>query len=176
MPRTRKPEAAVPMPAVAVTPAPVAEQETGTGLDAATGTHHRALQAALLRDVVAVLGLRPGTEAFEQRGAAALGLMASFAPRDGVEGMLAGQAAALNAAGMQALRRAVNPDLPPEIASRLQRAAANLLRAAAEMVAAIHSHRGGAVTQVVRVERVVVQEGGQAVVGAVAGGGRGRRE
>jgi len=48
-----------------------------------------------------------------------------FAPQDEVEGMLAAQAVALNAAAMECLRRAAVPEQPGEVASRLRRDAAN---------------------------------------------------
>ena len=48
----------------------------------------------------------------------------------------------------------------------------NLFRATADMVEAVQTHRGAAVKQVVRVEHVTVEAGGQAVVGAVTSGVR----
>lgn len=68
--------------------------------------------------------------------------MAGFAPRDEVGGMLAGQAVALHAAAMECLRRAMIPEQPAEIASKLRRDGANLARAAAEMTDAVE-RRGG---------------------------------
>jgi hypothetical protein len=64
----------------------------------------------------------------------------------------------------------------------LRRDAANLSRAMVDMAEAIDRRRGKG-PQVVRVERVVVNEGGQAIVGSVTpaavgqrgGGGRHRR-
>ena len=67
-------------------PAPVEEQDARSSLAAATGTTNTALQGSFLRDLVAVLGLKPGTAVFEARGAAAFALMASFQPRDGWKG------------------------------------------------------------------------------------------
>ncbi len=90
-----------------------------------------------------------------------------FAPRDEVEGMLAAQAVGLHAATMECLRRAMIPEQPGEIASKLRRDAVNCARAMAEMCAALDRRRGKG-QQTVRVEHVTVQSGGQAIVGAVA--------
>ena len=67
--------------------------------------------------------------------------------------------------------RPANTNLPPDVASRLRRDAVALLRTANETVATVQEHRGRATHQRVVVERVIVQEGGKAVVGAVANGG-----
>jgi len=52
------------------------------------------------------------------------------------------------------------------VASKLRRDGANLARGVADMLDAIDRKRGKA-PQVVRVERVVVHDGGQAIVGNV---------
>ncbi len=151
-------------------------------LKEAAGADSDRLNGMLLR---AVLGCVPcpeggSPEDRERRVGAALDAVRGFGPRDAVEGMLAAQAVAMHLAGMAALQRSQRPDLPSEVASRLRRDGAGLCRGVAEMAEAIARRReGGAARQVVRVERVVVQEGGQAVVGAVAplghGGGDGTR-
>lgn len=87
--------------------------------------------------------------------------MAGFAPRDEVGGMLAGQAVALHAAAMECLRRAMIPEQPAEIASKLRRDGANLARAAAEMTDAVE-RRGG--------------KGPRQGRAGGAGGGAGRRQ
>ena len=79
------------------------------------------------------------------------------------------QAVAMHLAGMAALRRSQDPGLPDEAASRLRRDGAGVCRGVAGMAEAIACRRdGGAARQVVRVERVTVEAGGQAVAGAVA--------
>ena len=108
-------------------------------------------------------------EARDNRAAAALSAMRGFAPRDEVEGMMAAQAVALHLAAMECARRAMLPDQPGEAAMRLRKDAANLSRAMVDMAEAIDRRRGKA-PQVVRVERVVVNQGGQAIVGNVAAG------
>ena len=99
-------------------------------------------------------------------GVAALALHA-FAPKDPVEAMIASQAMALHLASLECSRRAMVPQQSPDVASRLRRDAANSARAMVDMCEALDRRRGKG-TQVVRVERVVVNEGGQAVVGNVS--------
>ena len=93
--------------------------------------------------------------------------LAAFRPTDAVEGMMAAQAVMLHNLAMEAGRRAMIPDQPSDIASKLRKDAANSARAMTDMVDALARHRGKG-PQVVRVERVVVNEGGQAVVGNVS--------
>lgn len=90
----------------------------------------------------------------------------SFAPTDAIEGMIAAQAVALHYASLECSRKAMVQGQPSDIAARLRRDAANSARAMIDMCEALDRRRGKS-PQVVRVERVVVNEGGQAVVGNV---------
>ena len=83
--------------------------------------------------------------------------------------MIAAQAMAAHHASMECSRRAMVPDQPFEAAQGLRKAAANASRTFAELLAALDRKRGK-VAQVVRVERVVVHEGGQAIIGNVKAG------
>lgn len=144
---------AVAAPVEAAPPA-VVEEKPRSALAVATGSDDPEVQRALISDVVGALGMRPGTEQHDQRASAAFGLLASFKPRDAVEAMLAGQVVALNNAGMAALRRAVGPDLPPEVASRLRRDATAMFRTVGELVEVIESRRGNGSRQRIVVEHV----------------------
>ena len=145
--------------------------EAAPRLKEVAGADSDRLNGLLLR---AVLGCLPcsaaeAPEDRERRVGAALDAVRGFGPRDAVEGMLAAQAVAMHLAGMAALQRSQRPDLPAEVASRLRRDGAGLCRAMAEMARGARTAAGArGARQVVRVERVVVQEGGQAIVGAVA--------
>jgi hypothetical protein len=100
--------------------------------------------------------------------------MAAFKPADEIEGMLAAQAVACHFGAMEAFRRSMVAEQPSDVASRLRKDGANLARAMTDMIEALDRKRGKG-PQVVRVERVVVQEGGQAVVGNVTTGKAGGR-
>jgi hypothetical protein len=94
----------------------------------------------------------------------------AFKPTDEIEGMMAAQAIALHHSSMECFRRAMLPGQLAEVASKLRKDGANTARAMTEMIDALDRKRGKG-PQVVRVERVTVHEGGQAIVGNVQHGG-----
>jgi hypothetical protein len=141
----------------------------GDLLKAVAGSDDRRFNTLLLNQVAQTLFL-PDDATTEMRTecvAAAMVAVRAFQPRDEVEGMMAAQAVGCHHAAMECLRRVAGGGLPPEVASRLRRDAANLMRTMSELVDGIERKRGKG-PQVVRVERVVVNQGGQAVVGNVA--------
>jgi hypothetical protein len=93
--------------------------------------------------------------------------MQAFKPADEIEGMIAAQAMAMHHASMECSRRAMLHEQAFEVAQGLRKAAANASRNFVELLSALDRKRGKG--QVVRVERVVVNEGGQAIVGNVQG-------
>jgi hypothetical protein len=135
-----------------------------------SGSENREFTEVLVQSVVDSLWLPPGGATtgpeIHPKLVAALAAVRAFRPRDEAEGMMAAQAVALHQGAMECLRRAMLPAQAPE-AERLHRQAAGLTRAMAELVRALDRRRGGA-RQTIRVERVVVEAGGQAIVGAVA--------
>ena len=165
MPRARKPKA-IAAPANAAVPVPI-EEDAHSALTVAAGTDHPQLRRALLSAVIGSLGGTVGTEAHAERAAAALALMAAAAPRDGIEGALAAQFAALHNAGMAALRRAAGPEMPVEVSSRLRRDAVLAFRAMGEVVETIQTKRGGGAVQ-----RITVEHISQPIIGVPGGGGR----
>jgi hypothetical protein len=137
-----------------------------------TGSDNPRFANGLLNAVANTAWVPPNAapEDRERRVGAALAAMTAFGPGDAVEGMMAAQAVALHHGAMECLRRAMLADLDEAAADRLRRQGANLARAMVEMTEALERRRGNGVRQVVRVEKVVVREGGQAVVGVVAAG------
>ncbi len=97
---------------------------------------------------------------------AAVAALRAFKPTDEIEGMLAAQTVAMHFGAMECFRRAMVYDQQPEAASKLRKDGANLARGMTDMLEALDRKRGKS-PQVVRVERVVVNEGGQAIVGNV---------
>ncbi len=100
--------------------------------------------------------------------------MAAFAPRDAIEGLMAAQGMALHAMAMECARKAQQDNQPHEIAQGLRKSAISASRMFTEIVDAMDRKRGKHRRQVVRVERVTVEAGAQAVVG-IANGGQGGR-
>ncbi len=98
------------------------------------------------------------------------------APRDPLEGMLAAQLLGLHEAAMECLRRGAVAGQTFEGRQANLGQANKLVRSYATLLEALDRHRGKGQPQVVRVERVTVEAGGRAIVGAVAhpgGGGSG---
>jgi hypothetical protein len=151
--------------------------DPGTGPRTLAGSDHQPFAETLLNEVLSTIRTSSSDpEAAAKRIAAAA--LAAFKPADEVEAMLAGQAVAMHHMGLECFRRAMLPDQHPDTASKLRRDGANLCRGMVDMLDGLDRRRGK-VSQTVRVERVVVHEGAQALIGNVAAspgppGGRGR--
>jgi hypothetical protein len=134
------------------------------------GSQSEAFNSTILRETLATIWVPGGeNDGMVQRTRAGYAALAAFKPKDEIESMLAAQAVALHFGAMECFRRAMIPDQPPEITTRLRKDGANLARAMTDMLEALDRKRGKG-PQVVRVERVVVQEGAQAIVGNVQTG------
>ena len=93
-------------------------------------------------------------------------------PQNELEGMLISQMIACHAASMECHRRAMLPEQTIEARQMNLNAASKLSRTYAALLEALNRHRGKG-RQVIRIERVTVEAGGQAIVGAVPEWGRG---
>jgi hypothetical protein len=100
---------------------------------------------------------------------AALAALEEIGPRDPIEGMLAAQIVAAYDAAMMCLHLMAQEQRLGVRETSLNQAN-KLMRSCAALVEALNKHRGKG-QQVVRVEHVTVQAGGQAIVGAVSQGG-----
>jgi hypothetical protein len=98
---------------------------------------------------------------------AALAVVEAAKPKDEIEGALAVQMAATHSAAMSVLSRFGGGGGSERRVVALGSAAARLLRAYTAQVEALRRLRGGG-QQVIRIERVDVRDGGQAVVGVMA--------
>lgn len=102
--------------------------------------------------------------------------MVGIAPKNEIEGMLAAQMVATHHAAMECFRRAMLKEQSFECWREQVSLGSKLVRSYAALLDALDRHRGKGQPQVVRVERVTVEAGGQAIVGAVTQGGRGSAE
>jgi hypothetical protein len=102
----------------------------------------------------------------------ALDAVASLEPRDGLEVMLCSQMAALHSQGLEYLRRTMVPEQTSDGVDSNVNRATRLLRTFAILTESLRAHRSGG-KQMVTVEHVTVQAGGQAIVGTVNRGLRG---
>ena len=138
---------------------PILTMAPPNGLKAMGGSDWPEFNDVLLKSTVATVA-NNDPDAVAQRVVAVSAALAAFKPTDEIEGMIAAQAVALHHAAMECLRRAMLPGQPSEVASKLRKDAANMARAMTDMLDAMDRKRGKG-PQVVRVERVVVHEGGQ---------------
>jgi hypothetical protein len=139
-------------------------------LESIGGSRVRPFNTVLLREMAGcVWSSTKDQESQSELIQAIMAALKGFKPSDEIEGMLAAQAAALHFGAMECFRRSMSPEQPSDIASRLRRDGANLARTMVEMLDAFDRKRGKG-PQVVRVERVVVQDGGRAFVGSVSPG------
>lgn len=96
----------------------------------------------------------------------ALAAVAGIAPSSTTEAMLAVQMVACHSMAMEMNRRARHADAP-HIVSNYAHLAGKFMRLYIDQMGRLSRGRGGA-QQTVRVERVTIASGGQAIVGAVA--------
>ena len=92
---------------------------------------------------------------------------------DVIGDMVAAQLLAAHKAAMDCYRIANSPKLYLDTKREMLNQAAKLSRTSAALIEALNHHRGKTGQQTVRVEHVTVKDGGQAVIGAVAGAGEG---
>jgi hypothetical protein len=147
---------------------PILTMAPPNGLKAMGGSNWPEFNDVLMKSTVATVA-NTDPDAVAQRVVAVSAALAAFRPVDEVEGMIASQCVALHFGAMECLHRSMLPAQTSEVASKLRKDAANLARAMTDMLDAMDRKRGKG-PQVVRVERVVVHEGGRAIVGNVQGG------
>lgn len=108
------------------------------------------------------------------RVARALELFESLEPADGAEGMIATQMVGTHFAALECLRRAKLPNQTFEGRDMALKHAEKLMALYAKQLATLDKHRGKG-QQKVTVEHVHVEAGGQAIVGNVETGQRGKK-
>jgi hypothetical protein len=126
--------------------------------------------SALLSHCVNVSG---GSEALLDDKEHAVAIVGEIAPQDGIEALLATQMAAVHIATMRHSRLMAGADIIERLELQ-ERVFNKLARTFTTQMEALRKHRSGG-KQIVRVERVNVESGGQAIVGDVSHGGEGRQ-
>jgi hypothetical protein len=155
---------------------PVQSPETRSGkLKAIGGSKDDNFNNILANQVVQTLWLANSDKDERDRQIqATLSTMMGVQPRDELEGMLGAQMIATHNAAMECFRRAMLKEQSFEGRRQSLEFANKLVRSYATLIETLDKHRGKG-QQVVRVEHVTVNAGGQAIVGAVSHewGGRG---
>ncbi len=140
-------------------------------LKAFGGSASDAFNNLLANAVMSTLWLKNSDpEERDQQLSAMAAALVGIAPQDELEGMLAGQLVASNAAAMECYRRAMIGEQSFEGRKENLNQANKLSRTYVTLLEALNRHRGKG-QQKVTVEHVHVHAGGQAVVGSVETGG-----
>ena len=135
------------------------------------GSHSDEFNNVLANQAIQTLWTRNADDdQVAKQRAAVIGALVGISPRDELEGMLAAQLIAAHNAAMECYRRAMIPEQSFEGRREALTQANKLSRTYATLLEALNRHRGKG-EQKVRVEHVHVHSGGQAIVGAVEGGG-----
>ena len=130
------------------------------------GTNDFDLASRLLHQVISVAP-RSARKHTEEDANAAIAAVHGIAPKDTIEGMLATQMVATHNAAMTMLRWGSHYDQPIRGAQRYLNLSTKLLRTFVAQLESLQRYRGKTTQQKVTVEHVHVNEGGQAIVGAV---------
>lgn len=134
------------------------------------GTQTREAAFSLMHSAISALG-KSGENYRDLLAAMAV----EIEPRDGIEAMLVVQMTATHTAMTEMTRRMVDTSGGYQVRESLERSITRLSRTYLAQIEALKKHRAK-VQQTVRVERVTVKSGGQAVVGNVQHGGRSQHE
>lgn len=125
--------------------------------------------ASRLLDQVINAAPRPGRkDDGEEDANAALAAVNGIGPKDTIEGLLAVQMVAVHNAAMTMLQWGSHYDQPIRGAQRYLNLSTKLLRTFIAQLESLQRYRGKTTKQKVTVEHVHVNEGGQAIVGAVS--------
>jgi hypothetical protein len=136
------------------------------------GSVSDAFNNVLANSAVQTLWLKHADSTERDRQMSALmAALIGIAPQDELEGMLAGQLVAANAAAMECYRRAMIGEQSFEGRKENLNQANKLSRTYTTLLEALNRHRGKGTQQSVKVEHVHVHAGAQAVVGTVQPGG-----
>ena len=145
---------------------------TENALQVIFGTKHPEMAEALMGHCFKVLKTNEASDDYpgNDERTFMVATIAEMKPRDTVERMLAVQMAATHVAMVRSGRWLANAETVEQVQAHYS-GYTKLARTYTAQVEALRKHRNGG-KQTVRVERVNVQSGGQAIVGDVSHGGR----
>jgi hypothetical protein len=138
------------------------------------GSPHDEFNNVLANQIVNTLWRDTDPERYIKQFQAALAPLVGIKPADEIEGMLAAQMVATHNAAMECFRRAMLREQTFDGRRENLTQANKLVRSYAMLMEALNRNRGKG-QQKVTVEHVHVHSGGQAIVGAVQGGGVARK-
>ena len=146
--------------------------EALTGRPELSGSRDGAFTGVLVNQLAGAIfaGVKPDPEMVAVMQKASQVALQGIAPTDPLEGMFAAQMVATHFAAMECYRRAAIPEQSFEGRRMSLDLGNKLVRSYAGLAEALNKHRGKG-QQIVRVEHVTVEAGGQAIVGNVGRGG-----
>ncbi len=139
----------------------------------AFGTTEQIIAEALFQQIVNALHPDPKKPLDDATANLVLALFHRIGPRDELEAMLASQMIVAHVAAIDASRRALHVEQTAGGRAAYLGLARKLMTLFTAQMDALDRYRGKARTQKIVIERVLVAPGAQAIVGAVANGGRG---
>ena len=142
--------------------------EALTGRPELSGSRDGAFTGVLVNQLAGAIfaGVKPDPEMVAVMQKASQVALQGIAPTDPLEGMFAAQMVATHFAAMECYRRAAIPEQSFEGRRMSMELGNKLVRSYAMLADALNKHRGKG-QQIVRVEHVTVNAGGQAIVGHV---------
>lgn len=142
-------------------------------LSKSTGSVDCVFALSLLQQHLSVAVSGDDTKRLTSQSNAHIQTLASLNPQDEVEGMLLTQILSLQSLGMRCMSIAANPENSTVNVDRNVNNLTKLLRLQHEAIETLNKHRRKG-TQQLLVQHVNVNQGGQAIVGAVQQGGGGK--
>ena len=139
----------------------------------AFGTTELVIAEALFEQILNALHTDPEKPLDDATANLVLALLHRIHPRDELEAMLACQMVVAHVAAMDASRRALHVEQSAGGRIAYLTLSRKLMSLFTAQMDALNRYRGKGTTQKIVIERVLVAPGAQAIVGAVASGGRG---
>ena len=139
----------------------------------AFGTTELVIAEALFEQILNALHTHPENPLDDATANLVLAMLHRIHPRDELEAMLACQMVVAHVAAMDASRRALHVEQSAGGRIAYLTLSRKLMSLFTAQMDALNRYRGKGTTQKIVIERVLVASGAQAIVGAVASGGRG---
>jgi hypothetical protein len=144
----------------------VAKKDAGEQYKSISGVEDKLVFDALLMNAARALSaLFAGDDKYN----VIISMLSDISPQDGLESMLASQMITTHFLSLEMMRRATLPEQTPEGVSENLNRATKLQRTYVQQLEALQKKRNKG--QVIQVQHVNVESGGQAVVGNVTTGG-----
>lgn len=134
------------------------------------GTDNAEIPGELLSQLFRSIPHMSHDEQGESKANAAIAMLSEIAPQDGLEGMLAAQMVAVHYLSLECANRSMLSEQTVDGVNNNINRVTKLMRTFTAQMEALQRYRNGG-KQTISVQHVNVEDGGQAIVGNVTGGG-----